>query len=149
SQTLSLSKPIDFGVYSARLFSEARKVNFSLTTSWIPGENHKGMLRYKINVAPQPTEPPDPVLASDEDTATLMKRVHSCSIFVNLYDQDGFVLRRIHVIFDQGVDENVKLRSLYANEAVQMDAQEYRTFIGKADGTEAGSWNMSWNCGSP
>ncbi len=95
------------------------------------------MLRYRIAAIPEQTTPPDGTI-NPEETAILLKHVHSCSIFVKLYDADDFVLRKIAVPFGQGVDEQVRLRTLSANDAEQMDAASYRSYIG------GGSWNISW-----
>ncbi len=44
--------------------------------------------------------------------------------------------------FVRGVDaEHARLKSLLANDAFQMDAQEYRQF------TNAGGWSIAWDCG--
>jgi hypothetical protein len=137
SSTASLAKPMNWGVFTTRIFPDSPRVTFSLTTSWIPGENHKGMFRYRIAAIPERTAPPDGTI-NVEETAILLKHVHSCLIFLNLYDADDFILRKIAVPFGQGVDEQVRLQSLNANEAEQMDATDYRSFVG------GGSWNISW-----
>lgn len=144
--TASLAKPVDWGVYSARLFSDAGKVKFTLVTSWIPGENHKGMMRYKMNAAPDDSDAPAANSNAEHESAeSLMKRVHACTIILNVYDPNEFVLRNTVVPFALGVDEQAKVHSLNANSSLQMDAQEYRAFVGTA--TNGGSWNVSWDCG--
>jgi hypothetical protein len=95
------------------------------------------MLRYRIAAIPEQTTPPDGTI-NLEETAILLRRVHSCSIFLNLFDADDFILWKIAVPLGQGVDEQARLRTLHANEAEQMDAANYRSFIG------GGSWNISW-----
>jgi hypothetical protein len=84
---------------------------------------------------------PADAVAQDEQ---LLRRVHACLITLNLYDVDGFILRRIDVPLMQGVDDNAKLSSLDANESVQMDANEYRSLLGNSKAS--GSWNVSWAC---
>lgn len=142
----SLAKPVDWGVYSRRLFSDAGKVKFTLVTSWIPGENHKGMMRYKMTAVPDDSDTP----AADPNTEhearqKLMTRVSACAVTLNLYDPNEFLLRNTVVPFHLGVDEQVRVRSLNANSSLQMDAQEYREFVGTA--MSGGSWNVSWDCG--
>lgn len=140
SSVTSLAKPIDFGVYVARMFpDDSRKVNFHLVTSWIPGESHKGMLRYKLSGLP--TLPDSPDMRTQEE---FIKRVADCAIFLNLDDKSGFVLRKELVTFGLGVDNDARISSLYANDSLQMDAQEYRELIG--DSAASGSWNVSWKC---
>ncbi len=150
TSTASLAKPVDWGSFTARLFhDDPQKVNFHLVTSWIPGENHKGMMRYQLTAVPaSPAVPSDNGEAEPldiESVQKLMKRVHRCGITLNLHDKGGFILRRHDVAFTLGVDDQVRVRSLYANDACQMDAQEYRDFVGNSAGP--GSWNVSWHCG--
>ena len=116
------------------------KVDFSLKTSWIPGEGHKGMFRY-VMIAITDT----PASYSDEQIETLMKRVHNCSVFLHLQDVDGFELRNLAVPFSYGVDKDVRLKTLYVNTSSQMDANEYRQLVGNSK--KSGSWSISWDCG--
>lgn len=106
SSVTSLAKPIDFGIYSARMFSDdSRRVNFHLVTSWIPGESHKGMLRYKLSGLP--------TLPNAIDTGTqevFIKRVADCAIFLNLYDKSGFTLRKELITFGFGADTDADTR---------------------------------------
>ena len=145
--TVSLAKPIDWGYFTASLFSDSKKVTFQLATSWIPGEKQKGMLRYKVNAFPDLSSEPKEAAHDTETVAQeeqLLRRVHGCMITLNLYDVDGFILRKIHVSFVLGVDDNAKVKDLNANESVQMDASEYRSFLGNSKAS--GSWNVSWAC---
>jgi hypothetical protein len=148
--TVSLSKPIDWGYFTARLFSDTKKVTFQLATSWIPGDKQKGMLRYKLYVFPDLSaqQKATATAATDTDLVTqdeqLLKRVHGCVITLNLYDVDGFILRKVYVPLMQGVDDNAKLNSLSANDSVQMDASEYRSLLGNTKAS--GNWNVSWAC---
>jgi len=133
--TPSLSKPVDMGTSELRLFEDdPREIKFRLVTSWIPGEKHQGMFRYKMD-AWKAYE------ATDEAVEKLLQRVSRCTITLELYDKDGFVLRRHVVPFHRGVNEQARLHSLYANDAFQMDAQEYRQFV------NSGAWAVSWDCG--
>ena len=154
----SLAKSVDWGVFAARLFSDSNKVGFRLATSWVPGENHKGMLRYKLLAF---SVPPDEQSNKDADCSeraeqhlpcrnekaeieNLMKRVHACDITLNLYDTQGFVLRKILISFNLGVDDQAIVNSLTANDGVQMDSHEYLDFVG--DSKTGGSWSVSWAC---
>ncbi len=144
--TVSLTKPIDCGTFTTRLFSDSNKVIFQLSTSWIPGEKHKGLMRYKLKAFPEVTGSQTSATDRQESTLdeVLLKRVHACDIFLHLYDSDGFMLRSINVSFTFGVDDQARVRDLFTNSSVQMDAQEYRQFVGNVNAP--GSWNVSWAC---
>jgi hypothetical protein len=148
--TQSLAKPVDWGTSSSRLFSDSKQVKFLLTTSWIPGENHKGAMRYKMAAWPDDAkvgDDPTPLDETHETTERLMGRVHNCIIELNLFDENVFLLRKTVVPFGFGVNDQGRVISLQANSAIQMDAHEYREFIGSPSG--GGSWNISWDCGTP
>jgi len=134
----SLAKPLDCGAYSSRLFSDSKKVKFLLATSWIPGENRKGMMRYRMGASPDDTKVGD----DPEATERLLRRVQHCVIELNLFDANDFLLRKTVVPFGLGVDDQGRVIALHANSSVQMEAQEYREFVG-------GSWNVSWACATP
>jgi hypothetical protein len=139
-----LSKAVDMGTAEHRLFeNDSRKVKFKLTTSWIPGEKHQGMFRYKLYAwVDGPKTDESAANELDESVEKLLKRVSRCTITLELYDKDEFILRRHAVPFVQGVDaEHARLKSLYANDAFQMDAQEYRQFV------NSGGWSITWDCG--
>jgi hypothetical protein len=147
ASTAVLAKPSDWGSSAFRLFrKDPRQVTFKLATSWIPGEGHKGMLRYKLTAFQPPTESS----ANDDDSNTteavekLMNRVQGCSIFLELYDNGGFILRKHEVPFGFGVNGKAHVVSLYANDSFQMDAEEYRQWISEKAG---GSWSIAWDCG--
>src|ERR1035441_5519187 len=54
SQNEHLAKPIDWGEQYVRLFTDSNVLmTFKLATSWIPGQDHKGMFRYKIDISPK------------------------------------------------------------------------------------------------
>jgi len=142
---VSLSKAVDMGTSEYRLFEdEGRKIKFRLVTSWIPGEKHQGMFRYKLDawIDIPKTDTGAAAYQADQAVEKLLNRVSRCTITLDLYDKGEFVLRRHRVPFIKGVDaEHARLTSLYANDAFQMDAQEYREFIG------SGSWTILWDCG--
>ena len=146
STTLAnLAKPVEWEAATVTLFKDPPiPLKFTLTTSWIPGENHKGMMRYKMWVLPDDSN----LLrtASGRSTVeTLMKRAHECAIGLDLFDSGGFVLRRNIIPFVLGVDEGAQVHNLTANSSVQMDAEEYRELVGITK--TAGSWSVSWGCG--
>lgn len=150
SQNERLAKPVDWSEYSAHLFKDSPvTMTFRLATSWIPGEDHKGMFRYKLNAFPKkPTTVAEAVKDTELDTPekieSFVKRVNQCEIFLALYDSDGFLLRSVPVSFDRGVNSEGQLQALSANRSTQMDADEYRMFVGS--NSTSGSWAVSWNC---
>ena len=137
----SLSKPIDMGISDQTMFEDdPRKIKFRLVTSWIPGEKHQGMFRYKLDAWVEPSSKTE----VSEQEAALLLRVSRCTITLELFDSDGFIIRRHPAPFTRGVDpEHARLHSLDANDAFQMDAQEYRDFIA------TGSWSVLWTCFTP
>jgi len=143
TQTASLAKPLDWGIFAARLFSDSDKISFRLETSWIPGENRKGMLRYKLSAFPEAAKM-DMDSAEMEVAEKLMKRASRCLITLKLYDADGFILQKMAVPFSLGLDDQARVNSLSANDAAQMDGQSYRDFVGTSK--RSGAWNVSWDC---
>jgi len=145
-----LARPTDWGSAAYRLFrNESRQVTFKLVTSWIPGENHKGMLRYKLTAFPTPStgssaETNDDGMKAIEAVENLMNRVHDCIISLDLYDKDGFILRKHDIPFGFGKDTRAHVVALWANDSFQMDADDYRLWISEKIG---GSWGMGWDCG--
>lgn len=145
--TASLAKPQDWVPIAVRLFKDSRRVTFKLVTSWIPGEKHKGMMRYKLIAIREEADTGLPrVHPSDaEASEELMKRVYGCFLIeLILHDRDGFVLRKINVEFHRAVDDQARVQSLDANDSVQMDERDYREFIGTS--ARSGSFSVDWNC---
>lgn len=123
---------------------DTRQVSFYLATSWIPGEKHVGMLRYKMSAWVSKATPDEKgVFGIDdsEEAEKLMKRISMCKIALNLFDKDDFLIRKHDVPFEAGVTEkDARMQSLLANDSLQMDAEEYREFI------DSGSYSVSWTC---
>jgi len=115
---------------------------FTLATSWIPGPDHKGSFRFKMMATtqrPPSTEEQEksPELYGPEATEKLLRRAHDCLIEMELYDTDGFLLRDVAIPFSLGMGGSGKVVALSANNAVQMDAEEYKKFL-------FGSWVVTW-----
>jgi len=147
SSPASMSKPADMGIFKTRMFEDnPHQVSFSLVTSWIPGEKHQGMLRYKLSAWVSQSEPDSKGIIGPDKSAEAEKtvrRVSRCALTLNLYDKDDFVLRKHEIAFSLGIDEKESRASaLLANDSFQMDAQGYREFI------DSGSWSVSWACPS-
>jgi hypothetical protein len=135
-----LARPIDWGFEKIQLFRGiGRYCAFSLKTSWIPGERHKGMFRFIMTVT-------IPYSSDQKEIEALIKRAHDCSIYLLIADADGFLLRSLEVPFMFVVDDNGRRTQLEANSSSQMDASEYRHFLGGSKTT--GSWKIGWSCPS-
>ena len=139
-----LAIPVQWDAASERMFKDSQvNLVFNLTTSWIPGPGHKGMFRYRMGIARQ--KPPAPIEQSVSDLYTpeaiekLLTRTHECTISVDFYDTDDFILRRIDVPFSFGIDSSARVVGLVANDFVQMDADEYKKLV-------VGRWAVSWLC---
>jgi hypothetical protein len=138
-----LAPPMEWRYFSTRMFQDSQvNIVFNLTTSWIPGPDHKGSFRFKMTVTtkkPLSTEEQDksPELYSPEATEKLLRRVNDCLIEMELYDTDGFILRDVAIPFSLGMGSSGKVVTLSANNAVQMDAEEYKKFL-------FGSWVVTW-----
>jgi hypothetical protein len=144
SQAESLAAPRNWGSITLQMFPDSdRRVIFTLVTSWIPGENHAGMFRYKVQGTP--FELTLAQRAQDMNipasTEKLMRRIHACDVELDLYDADGFILRKVPIVFDYGVYGG-QVQSLIANDSSQMDASEYRKLVGTS--SNSGSWNIAW-----
>lgn len=145
-QDAALAKPVDWGIFEARMFKRLEsKVRFALQTSWIPGENHKGMFRYKMSAMAEIDPLTPPLINSSETAEMVLEQVDRCTVILNLFDADGFVLRELAIPFKYGVDDKARLNSLVANTSSQMDANEYRQLVGTGGG-KSGAWNISWAC---
>ena len=151
TQNERLEKPIDWGEESVRLFTDSNVLmTFKLATSWIPGQDHKGMFRYRISVSPKmPTtvaeRMKDSELNSPEEIEKIVLRVNECSLFLDLNDTDGFSLRSVYVPLQRVVDDQARVNGLTANSSEQMDADEYRKFAGTTTFV-TGSWQVKWSC---
>ncbi|MFZ0303113.1 MAG: hypothetical protein WAL75_10520 [Terracidiphilus sp.] len=144
-----LAAPIYWAEIHLRMFKDTvSTADFDLATSWIPGEDHKGMFRFKLFASAKRPElgaklPGNIDYDDPEQVEKFIKRVHRCTVFLELYDSDGFLLREIPITFASGLDSSGRITELSANSAAQMDADEYRKLIGKT-GATGGSFNISW-----
>lgn len=149
----ALAKPLEWHEHKVRLFEDSEvSTVFTLTTSWIPGADHKGMFRYKVIAAPE--IPPTlnerakyPELSGYQGVEHFVRRMNQCLISLVLYDSDGFLLRKVPLSFALGADQDAHITALSANDATQMDADEYRKL--KGDTKEAGSYSIDWACREP
>jgi hypothetical protein len=110
--------------------SNPKLIPFAMSTSWIPGENHKGFFRYRVTTL-------DFGLQGDE-LSTYIGKLHDCRFFLQLDDFQGFKLRSFEVLFSTTQDASGQLHSMIANDMAQMDLSEYKTLI------NGGDWTISW-----
>jgi hypothetical protein len=138
-----LSEPMDWQDFSVRMLPDSQvSMSYNLVTSWIPGPDHKGMLRYKLRAAPDiymgQAEPKKyPEVATPVQVDAFIRRIKKFQINLVFYDENGFIVRKIPIDFSFGVNEDDNVASLVANEAVQMDMDEYKNLIAQ------GSWQIS------
>jgi hypothetical protein len=104
------------------------------------------MFRYKLIGIPDKL--PLSVQSKTGETDTpeakeaFLEKVHKCDISMVLYDSDDFVLRRVSVIFQRGMDDNAQLVDLISNSSEQMDQEEYRSFVGVPG--KSGRYDLTW-----
>jgi uncharacterized protein YceK len=150
SQATILGKPQAWNPFNVRLFKDSEmELTFTLRTSWIPGEEHKGMFRYQITAAPS-TVPlaqlgTNPSIYTPDAVENFMKRANSCAMYLELNDEDGFLLRELLVSFSYGTNKDAKINGLFANSSTQMDATDYMKLLG--DTKSSGNWTILWSCG--
>ena len=126
------AEPWDAGRETARVLGPSEKqATFVLTTSWIPGPDHKGYFRWQMNVAGEGV-----ALA---ESPKFINSLHRCTFTLNAYDHGGFVLRHVPLPFMRTIADSGDVTSMSSNDLVQMDVAEYENFI-------LGSWDVSWNC---
>ncbi len=104
---------------------------FSLSTSWIPGESHKGYFRYRIAIRGNGV--------SLKESSTYFTKLNSCKFSLVLYDSEGFKLRTIDLVFDEGLSDSGDIVALTSNDMAQMDLADYKTLLA------GGRWNISWS----
>lgn len=145
--TSDYSVPHYGGDRSIRLFADdPRAFYFTLSSSWIPGADRKGQFRYILSswvAKPAPEDLTKPAPKGGWESSAALERFHNCNTTLVLYDNGGFVLRRISVIFSRTVDADSKVTSLDANDSAPMDLTEYRGFL-KTDAKT--SWQIAWFC---
>jgi hypothetical protein len=139
-----LAAPSEWRSYSARIVANSQvSITFRMTTSWIPGPDHKGTLRYKLTAAPDlftTLKSPSlyPEVANQEKIESFVKRLGDYRMSIVFYDKDGFVDRKIPIDFAYGVDDSGSVSSLLANDAVEMGMDDYKGLLTQ------GSWIISW-----
>jgi hypothetical protein len=135
-------KPREWRGFDIKLFKDSHDLlTFKLTTSWIPGEDHKGSFRYKLNATPNLVDHYDSPL---RQFGVMIEHAEACSFTLVLMDIYGFELRRVPVAFSRVVNGDSDIIGLAANTSAQMDLSEYKSLIGS--GEDSGRWNIAWSC---
>jgi len=145
-----VAKPIDWGQKSVRIFRDSNiLMSFKLTTSWIPGQDHVGLFRFKLSAFPkippaQAQQISEKNLDTPGETERIVARARTCKFSVMLNDADGFLLRSIPVSFMNVSDDgNGQIVGLMDNSSDQMDADEYLRIAGTDKAK--GSWQVTWS----
>jgi len=142
------SKGYDAGIRVLPILSgDLRQAFVTLSTSWVPGPDHKGMFRYKVKITSfQPSlsvqaKTPEP--SYGWDFSTLIDKFHSCDYTLRVFDKGEFILRRIPLAFLTDVDDAGKSSAISANDMSSMDLDEYRSFLSANKNI---SWDVTWIC---
>jgi len=138
-----LEKPVEWPALERRLFKDSHDLMvFKMATSWIPGEDHDGRFRYKLTATPLLK---DEYASPQKQIGIMSKRLQqTCTVSIVLLDKDGFELRRVAPDLSLALNDDMDVVGLTANESEQMDASEYKSFVGSEG--QSGSWNIAWNC---
>jgi len=144
------SKGVFLGTREIRIFpDDPRKTNFTLITSWIPGAEHKGFFRYQLFVFVMDASASDKILfdATPPEQGwgipETIDRLQKCLLFLNTYDDGGFVLQKIPLFFTTRVDDHGVATGLSANDSSQMDLNNYQSFLAAKPDS---SWEIDWSC---
>jgi hypothetical protein len=148
AQNEQLASPVDWGTQGISFFKDSPVLMlFSLETSWIPGEDYRGMFRYKLSAQPTTKEllEYNKSLNTPEKIEAFVRRADTCMMYLEIYDPNEFILRHILLIPQFTTKEgSAYVNGIYANNYAQMSADEYRTFIKGTDTSV--SWNISYTC---
>jgi hypothetical protein len=79
-----------------------------------------------------------------EATERFLIRAHSCSMTLEFFDVDGFILRKVLIPSFTYLSSDGRIVGLSVNEAVQMDASDYRRLVGTQ--AQSGTWDLGWAC---
>ena len=133
SESPSLSDAADMGIEKSPILNDDPHLAvFHLVTSWIPGEQKKGYVRYRISVIGSGV--------GLKEAPKYIDRLNKCDYTLILYDSGNFVLRRIPLVFMRGVADSGDVTELNANDLSQMSLAEYKMFV------EKGVWQIGWSC---
>lgn len=99
------------------------------------------MFRFKLTASPNLDDPATQAELDTPDAVEkyLLRMKEERLITLELYDADGFVLRRLPIPLSIGIGQpSDKVIMLLSNEAAQMDLDEYKMFC------NGGTWTVTW-----
>jgi hypothetical protein len=129
----ALATGVDAGQHSMPVLADTdHPAIFSLKTSWISGEEHKGYLRYQLEAYGKGV--------SEEDASAYIKQLAACRYTLALLDTNQFILRHYTLFFTERVNESGHLVLMRSNDMGQMDLTEYQRFLASGD------WEITWSC---
>ena len=144
------SKGVYLGNRRIRIFpDDPRNIQFLLLTSWIPGVEHKGFFRYQLSANVMAASLSDQALYAATPPPQgwgipeTIERLQGCMLSLYLYDEGGFVLQKIPIVFEKTVDDHTVVTGLSANDSSQMDLNNYQSFLSSKPES---SWNIEWSC---
>jgi hypothetical protein len=115
----------------APLAANPRQVTLMTKTSWIPGDQKSGVLRYQVTLVVSKA-------TTDLADSFLLKRLASCSFSIDLLDKHGFKLTTIPLKVAQIVDANGNVNELKDNDLMPMSRESYEMM--------SDSVSPTWNC---
>jgi len=102
----------------APLPANPRNVWFSMRTSWIPGDQKPGVLRYIVTLSmSRPT--------TTEADSAFLSRIASCTYSVDLVDKQGFKLTTIPITFTRTIDSDGNVTGLTDSDLMPMSLETY------------------------
>jgi len=115
----------------APLPANPREVILSVRTSWIPGDQKTGVLRYIVTVfEAKPT--------TDVADSAFLSSVDLCSMSVDLVDKQGFKLTTIPLKLTRIVDTNGNVTGLSDSDLMPMSRETYELI--------SDSISPTWKC---
>lgn len=112
---------------------DKREATFFLHTSWIPGSDKSGSMRYKAEAAPSND-------AGPEANALFLIKASHCKLAYELIDAQGFKLRTIPLEFLLVNDDKHQVESIEANGTIPMSKDEYISIAKES------SFSTTWHC---
>jgi hypothetical protein len=125
--------------------SDSNPGHYTLTVSWIPGDDNAGYFRYMVVAAPEDpyesrSKDPD---APNWEPREALKRIQSCPSTLTIYAPGNRLLASIPLYFKGDVNWTNEYTTISDNSLIQMSLASYREFL-KAP--SPASWNITPAC---
>ena len=123
--------------------SKTLATNFGLITSWVPGDGMNGVMRYQLYAYPiwqDDGKRPNSDDIYGESIEKYVRRIHACTIYLDLIDVYGFNLRAEEINFRYGANDKGRIIEADANSSIAMSIDEYKILL---KGTQG--YNIRWN----